>query len=120
MQRMLYMLLSSLLVGVLFVGCSLNHSNQESVNKTSGSSTSWSDEKVTECNFEQGELVTFSYESKINSGELSIQLLNSQKELVQEFETNKEGKMEKEITESGTYYISIKGNEFNGNFSVEW
>jgi hypothetical protein len=90
------------------------------VNKTSGSSTSWSDVKSTECEFEKGQLVTFSYESKVNSGELSIQLLNPEKEVILEFETNKEGKVEKEITESGTYFVSIKGNEFNGNYSVEW
>ena len=120
MKRRSYFVLVILLFSFNLAGCSLNRSYKESENISSGSSTDWTDEKITECEFEKGQTITFSYESKVNSGELSIQLLNPQNEVVLEFESNKEGKIEKEITESGTYILSIKGNEFDGNYSIEW
>ncbi len=112
-------ILSIFILSISLMGCSLD--DNYSVRRSSGSSSSsWTDEKNTECEFEKGQKITFSYDSKVNNGELSIQLLNPQNEVVLEFEINKEGKIEKEITESGTYILLIKGNEFNGSYSVDW
>jgi hypothetical protein len=120
MKKKVQLILYLILISINIIGCKWIGSQNESLNETSGSSTSWTDEKNTECNFKKGQTITFSYESNVNSGEISIQLLNPENEVVLEFETNKEGKLEQEITESGTYILSVKGNEFNGSYSVEW
>lgn len=109
-----------ILISLSMSGCNLSGSYSKSIKKISGSSSSWTGDKKTEIEFEKGETVTFSYQSKLKSGELDIQLFNPSDEVIHEFEVNKEGEKEIEIMESGTYIIKFTGTEFKGNYKVEW
>jgi ABC-type uncharacterized transport system permease subunit len=90
------------------------------VAKISGSSSSWTGEKRKEIEFEKGQTVMFRYRSKVDRGELSIQLLDPQDEVIHVFETNKEASIKKEVVDEGTYLILISGTEFKGSYQVEW
>lgn len=109
-----------LMISVCMMGCSFNGSYSKSIKEMSGSSTSWTGDKNTEYEFEKGETVSFDYSSELKGGELTIQLLNPSNEVIQEFEANEEGRIDKVIDESGTYQIFIKGKDFNGSFLIEW
>lgn len=109
-----------ILVIVCVTGCNINVSNSKSIKKISGSSTNWTGDKNKEFEFKKGQIINFHYNSELKSGELSVQILNPSKEVIQVFAVNKEGNLKIEIEESGTYIIEIKGNEFKGNYQIEW
>jgi hypothetical protein len=109
-----------LLICTSVSGCSIGVGYSRSVAKISGSSSSWTGEKRKEIEFEKGQTVMFRYRSKVDRGELSIQLLDPQGEVIHVFETNKKANIQKEIVDEGTYIILVSGTEFKGTYQVEW
>ena len=109
-----------LLLCIGLSGCSLRGSYSKSINKMSGSSSNWTGEKRAEVELAKGQTVTFRYRSNLDSGELSIQLLDSRGEVLHDFEVNKKGNVKQEITEDGIFVILISGTEFKGSYQVEW
>lgn len=108
------------LISLSLIGCNAGDSYSKSIKKMSGSSTSWTGDKKTEFEFQKGQKVSFSYRSKLESGELSMQILNPEDKVIHEFEVNEECDVEIEIEESGTYIILINGTEFKGSYQLEW
>lgn len=109
-----------LLICTSVSGCSIGVGYSRSVAKISGSSSSWTGEKRKEIELDKGQTVTFRYWSQLDSGELSIQLLSSQGEVIHAFDVNKKASIKKEVVDEGTYLILISGTEFKGSYQVEW
>ena len=122
MNNRMKILISMLLIcmSVSVCGCSLGGSYSRSVGKISGSASSWTGEKRKEIELDKGQTVTFRYWSQLDSGELSIQLLSSQGEVIHAFDVNKKASIKKEVVDEGTYLILISGTEFKGSYQVEW
>jgi hypothetical protein len=118
-NRMRFLVLL-LLICLGVSGCSIGGSYSKSIRKISGSSSSWTGEKRKELEFEKGQTVTFRYRSRLDSGELGIQLLDPHGGVIHEFEVNEKGKADIEIMEDGTFVILMSGTEFRGNYQVEW
>lgn len=109
-----------LMISVCVSGCNLSGSYGKSIKKMIDSSTSWTGDKKTEIEFEKGQKVTLNYQSKLENGELSMQILSPEDEVIHEFEVDDDGNVEIEIMESGTYIILITGTEFKGSYRLEW
>lgn len=120
MKTRLQLVISIIILSAGVLGCNFYGSYSQSVNKTSGSSANWTGDKITGLELIKGQKVNFSYFSEVKSGELSMQLFNPAKEVIQQFEPDKKGNLELVIEVSGKYTIVIKGNKFNGSYQVKW
>lgn len=69
--------------------------------------------------FKEGDGVTFHYESEVEAGKLSINLLDSEGETIIEFEPDKKDEV-MEITKTGKYTVKVIGKDTKGSFNINW
>lgn len=67
----------------------------------------------------KGDKVNIEYDSKVKSGSLKIQLISPNKNVINNFETNLNGKQEVRINRTGEYTLRISLYKFKGNVNVK-
>lgn len=98
---------------VLLTGC--KH-EVTSISKTCSSSVTESSAGSFSAN--KGDKVNIEYYSKVKSGSLKIQLIDPNKNVTNNFETNLNGKEEVRINKTGEYTVRISLYKFKGNVNV--
>lgn len=66
----------------------------------------------------KGDKVNIEYDSKVKSGSLKIQLIDPNKKVINNFETNLNGKEQIRINKTGEYAVWISLYKFKGNVNV--
>lgn len=66
----------------------------------------------------KGNKVNIEYDSKVKKGNLKIQLVDPNKNVINNFETNLKGKQEVRINKTGEYTLRISLYKFKGNVNV--
>lgn len=66
----------------------------------------------------KGDKVNIEYDSKVKSGTLKIQLIAPNKNVINNFEINLNGKQEVRINKTGQYILRISLYKFKGNVNV--
>lgn len=67
---------------------------------------------------QKGDKVNIRYNSKVKSGELKIQLIDPNEKVINNFETNLNGKEQVTINKTGEYTVRISLYKFKGNVNV--
>jgi hypothetical protein len=67
-----------------------------------------------------GQTLIFSYSSAVESGTLSIKVIDGVDKTAAEFETGGDGKDTLSVDKSGTYKLVITGDGTKGNYKVSW
>jgi hypothetical protein len=77
-------------------------------------------EEKTPFNLKQGDSVTFTYDSKVEKGTLSIKVVSPDNKDVLELESNKQGTKDLKAETGGKYKVVIAGAEAGGSYDVKW
>lgn len=105
-------LLSSLLI--LLSGCNTTEasiSRRCSSRITENSSVSFLAQK--------GDKINIKYDSKVEKGDLEIQLIDINKDVIKNFETNSKGNRKIKINKTGEYILRVSLDRFKGNVNVK-
>lgn len=98
---------------ILLSGCK---NDVTSISKTCGSPVTES--STGSFSATKGDKVNIEYDSKVKSGSLKIQLVAPNKNVINNFETNLNGKQEVRINKTGEYTLRISLYKFKGNVNV--
>jgi|GEM_PF-5460135 len=67
----------------------------------------------------KGDKVNIEYDSKVKGGNLKIQLIDPNQKVINDFETNLNGKEEVRINKTGEYTLRVNLYKFRGNVNVK-
>lgn len=68
----------------------------------------------------EGDTVTFTYDSKVDKGSLSIKIVDPDNKTVKELPSNQKGTEEIKAEKGGNYKVIITGNKTSGSYDVKW
>ncbi len=68
--------------------------------------------------FNQGDIIRFNYKSTINDGKLLLRFVDSQGNLIYEFDTGEKGEKDIKIEKTDIYELFIEGDKFKGNYEI--
>jgi hypothetical protein len=123
-RNLIISLVVVILTMAVLTGCDSNMSllyvGSDTGDKISGSYKLFTGTKSKTINAEKGETIVIDYSSEVKSGELALKVLDPDKEIALELETNKAGTEEINAEKDGKYRLIITGNKTNGSFNVKW
>ncbi|EHI99944.1 hypothetical protein CDLVIII_3381 [Clostridium sp. DL-VIII] len=68
--------------------------------------------------FNQGDIIRFNYKSTIKDGKLSLRFVDSQGNLIYEFDPGEKGEKDIKIEKTDIYELFIEGDKFEGNYEI--
>ncbi|RCX07345.1 hypothetical protein DFR58_1564 [Anaerobacterium chartisolvens] len=71
-------------------------------------------------NAKEGDSISFTYEFKVEKGELSIKIIDPDNETIMELQPNQKGTEKIEIKKDGDYEVVVKGSKAGGSYSIKW
>jgi hypothetical protein len=112
-----------LFISILFVGCSIQYGKSKKASTSSISADT--DNSLTNTykkpySFEKGQTIRFNYDSKVKAGVLTMKLLDSDRNLVFNFDINKNEIKDIKIERNDTYLIEVSCYKFKGSYELRW
>lgn len=112
-----------LFISILFVGCSIQYGKSKKASTASMSTetdNSLTDTHKTLYSFKKGETIRFNFHSKVKDGVLAMKLLDSDRNLISNFNINKNESKDIKIEKNDTYLIEVSCDKFKGSYEIKW
>jgi methionine-rich copper-binding protein CopC len=97
----------------------MSHSNYSS-NKMNSSYRFFHGFKSKNVNLKQGEELTINYKSEVQSGSLTLKVLDSKGDVIKVFEGNTEGTENLKADTDKKLKIVVEGNKTRGSYEISW
>jgi hypothetical protein len=101
-------------------GIRINSKYSSSKKYMSASFTKLSEEDTKNIKLSKDDTLTITYTINIESGSLEISLYDPDETKIFTLDDGKKGKEEVNISKSGTYKITVTGNDAKGSYDLNW